>query len=394
MTSTKGLKRFDPESQTFVPETAFGTTLADTANLIFQVAGGAKGRVTSLLIRDAQNFDSRLEVGASFPGENGEYQFFNRPFNRLPSETVVDFQCVYSDPMYPEIIWIGGMDELYRYDLSLEPSYRDESGKENTPNFSAYVRQVILLNGDSIPYYGAGNDVPPAFAYQYNSVTFEFAAPGLDAPKDTKYQFLLEGYDKDWSDWTKEYQKEYPNLREGKYRFRVRARNVYYEISKEGSYEFSILPPWQRSWWAYTIYSLSAIFFVGALVFFYNKWRTRQLEARNRELEQTVKERTEEIKKTLDHLQKTQQQLIMQEKMASLGQMTAGIAHEIKNPLNFVNNLAEVSVELTDELQRRTRYDYQDIQRLTKDYQVGIGNALAGLQKNAVFHPGKWPTRR
>ena len=80
-------------------------------------------------------------------------------------------------------------------------------------------------------------------------------------------------------------------------------------------------------------------------------------EARRQELEYLVAERTAEImsrKEELEHalieLKTTQNQLIQSEKMASLGELTAGIAHEIQNPLNFVNNFAEVSVELIDEL--------------------------------------------
>ena len=65
----------------------------------------------------------------------------------------------------------------------------------------------------------------------------------------------------------------------------------------------------------------------------------RQRKKANRELEQT-----------LVHLRSTQSQLVQAEKMASLGELTAGIAHEIQNPLNFVNNFSEVSVELLDEL--------------------------------------------
>src|SRR5262245_32125714 len=56
-----------------------------------------------------------------------------------------------------------------------------------------------------------------------------------------------------------------------------------------------------------------------------------------------------EIEATLQDLRRTQSQLVQAEKMASLGQLTAGIAHEIKNPLNFVNNFARLSTELTDE---------------------------------------------
>jgi two-component system NtrC family sensor kinase len=67
-------------------------------------------------------------------------------------------------------------------------------------------------------------------------------------------------------------------------------------------------------------------------------------------LETKVAERTRELKQSLDNLKAAQNQLVQKEKMASLGELTAGIAHEIQNPLNFVNNFAEVSAELAEEL--------------------------------------------
>lgn len=83
----------------------------------------------------------------------------------------------------------------------------------------------------------------------------------------------------------------------------------------------------------------------------------RILEAKKLDLEYQVAERTaeitkqkEELQQALEHLKATQEQLIQSEKLASLGELTAGIAHEIQNPLNFVNNFSEVSVELLDEL--------------------------------------------
>jgi len=66
-------------------------------------------------------------------------------------------------------------------------------------------------------------------------------------------------------------------------------------------------------------------------------------------LENQVAERTAELSHSLNNLKSTQSQLVQQEKLASLGQLTAGIAHEIKNPLNFVNNFSEVSMELIEE---------------------------------------------
>ena len=64
-----------------------------------------------------------------------------------------------------------------------------------------------------------------------------------------------------------------------------------------------------------------------------------------------VQARTRELAKSLDDLRTTQDRLVQTQKLASLGQLTAGIAHEIKNPLNFVNNFSGLSSELIDELQ-------------------------------------------
>jgi two-component system, NtrC family, sensor kinase len=93
---------------------------------------------------------------------------------------------------------------------------------------------------------------------------------------------------------------------------------------------------------------------------------------RQKELEEEVNRQTAEIRTTLDNLKATQTQLIQSEKMASLGELTAGIAHEIQNPLNFVNNFSEVNAELLAELKHEIlAKNYEEVSAIADDL---IGN--------------------
>ncbi len=89
-----------------------------------------------------------------------------------------------------------------------------------------------------------------------------------------------------------------------------------------------------------TYWGLILIFYFVAIVFEHGRVNAMAL----------LSSKNDELQKTITKLHSTQDQLVQQEKLASLGQLTAGIAHEIKNPLNFVNNFADLSVELVDEV--------------------------------------------
>jgi len=97
-----------------------------------------------------------------------------------------------------------------------------------------------------------------------------------------------------------------------------------------------------------------------------------------------VQERTRELAASLDELRSAQDRLIQTEKLASLGQLTAGIAHEIKNPLNFVNNFSSVSVELIDEMQETLEGMRLDEDKRTEMNQ--LAETLRGNLEKVVQH--------
>jgi two-component system, NtrC family, sensor kinase len=111
-----------------------------------------------------------------------------------------------------------------------------------------------------------------------------------------------------------------------------------------------------------------------------------------------VQQRTRELSKSLDDLRTAQDRLIQTEKLASLGQLTAGIAHEIKNPLNFVNNFSALSVELTDELNdilrqaelaEKIRREVDELTGLLKDNLSKVvqhGKRADSIVKNMLLH--------
>jgi diguanylate cyclase (GGDEF)-like protein len=223
------------------------------------------------------NDESRTikEAGVAVKDATSSYRWDPAMLRQFAGNTI---ETIQSDP---GVMWFGGDHGLYRYDAAPAMDYRQP--------FRALVREAAARN-DHLLYGGAGNVPVPRLPFALNALHFEFTATSFGTHPN-RFQVYLEGVDTDWSPWSLDANRDYTNIHEGSYRFRVRAMNMYGAVSEEGFYDFEILPPWYRTWLAYGCYALLiAGVFTGI-----SRWRSTALRTRNAELAQLVSMRTEAL---------------------------------------------------------------------------------------------------
>jgi signal transduction histidine kinase len=210
--------------------------------------------------------------------------------------------------------------------------------------------------------------------HDQNSLTFIYSNPSIKSRDEIEFRYVLEGFDEQWSEITKNStSKTYFNLLPGDYTFKVITKGFNGVWSQSSKFSFTIKSPWWFTWWAFLIYA----FILGLLIYTIVQVRSFYLKKENRILEERVNHRTAQLNKSIEELKSTQEQLIQSEKMASLGELTAGIAHEIQNPLNFVNNFSEVSNELIQEIkEERLKTKGEQDERLINEILADISDNL------------------
>jgi hypothetical protein len=355
------------------------------SNFRFVADSVLKEKLNGAYLSNLHASDDKLYVGNGNSlaivkrSSNGDYSVDNDKYRNVGVSEVVDFG---------NDLWAAKVGTIYNFDMDFK-AIPNES-------FSAVIRSVFI-NNDSLYQYGTyfdesslhdslyfigGKEQPevlkPNLHYKENALTFTYGTNFYDKKKKFFFSYFLEGYDEDWSPYSKESRKEDTNLKAGDYVFKVKCFEDDMGESKMTEFRFTIEKPWYGTWLAYSIYFI----FFAFLVFLIIQLSLRRLKKNNERLEQAVKESTEKVEMQNLKLQEAQIQLTqimddvknelgkasielmeattsqagaIEEVSASVGQMTEDIDQTAKNSTEMLKNAqaveedAAISVEIVSD---------------------------------------------
>ena len=254
-----------------------------------------------------------------------------------------------------------------------------------------FIRSVVL-NSDSVLWGGFGT-MPKALQdldHLEDDLTFTFSLDYTPNVGKTLYRYRMD--DNNWSAWSTTTTATFNNIPDYSHTFYVQARDAMNRESEIVSIQFYITPPYYKQWYMYLLYTLILI----AIVYAIFQLRLRRLERDKIRLEKVVKDRTAEVVKQKDEIEEkskrletalqelgeAQNELIRQEKMATVGKLTQGLIDRILNPLNYINNFAKLSGGLVKDIEANINDDKDKMDPDNYEDTIDVLGMLEGnLQK-------------
>jgi len=304
VTTNKGLYKIDapslvssdPKNVKFIPDTSFILNFTKDSILI------------TALQQDKQNniwFGTNHGVYKYIHNDGVKKELLSFPMKRISG---INIENIFIEKN--GIPWFSSKEALFRYNFNNRSSF--------FPNYYALIRKVTITN-DSIIFYGndktsfsngkfKGQNIitKSALAYNYNSIQFEFSAPTFENEQSNLFQYKLEGFDKQWTGWSKENKKDYTNLPEGTYTFIVKAKNIFDVNGIEAKFTFTIKPPWYRTLLAFILYGILII----SIAFYGLEAYSKRLRLTNIRLEKIILGRTSEIEQQKEEIKAQTDKLI------------------------------------------------------------------------------------
>ncbi|SKC05618.1 sensor histidine kinase [Dyadobacter psychrophilus] len=288
---------------------------------------------------------------------SGEYELLETPLMPIAD---IPFQVIFPDENGKA--WLGGDQGLYRLDMDVRDQYVYE--------YPVLLRSVATQ--DSLLEFAQNGTIRNALSHRQNNLIFEFALPSYHSNQQVLYQYFMENYDTEWSDWSELTRKEYSGLPSGSYTFRVRAKDVYNHVSKETSLAFKIRVPWFRQWYMIALY----VILFGVVIYYVVRWRLRSILREKQELETRIRERTEEVVNQKEELE------LQSEELSATNDQLERIDEFVKSINGEVNTgkLFQLVLNKLCEFQNVNGASALVYNKITDNYQF---IALAGAVENA-----------
>ncbi|MBI4646232.1 MAG: SpoIIE family protein phosphatase [Bacteroidia bacterium] len=349
--TTKGILRFNYESEKFYPETSWGKNFYDGSKGVFRISQDYTGKYWLSLSDNPDTTKEdvaprKLWVESINTDENGNLSSDSISFTLLPN---LKIEAIYNDTN--GITWFGGSKGIYSYNTKIQKNYIQK--------FYTLIRKVVI-GSDSVLFFGTNfnkdssgqnlisllqpDELKPELSFRNNNITIHFSCPYFENEEAIVFSYLLEGYEENWSKWNKEHYKDFTNLNEGDYVFKVRAKNIYGIVSETASYAFTILSPWYRTVWAYIAYVILSIVLIVAIVKIY----TRRLELEKIRLEKIVKERTAEVVRQKDEIEK--KNVTLEQQKQEIESKNVVLEQQKEEITIQRDHIAEINREMTDSI--------------------------------------------
>jgi hypothetical protein len=208
-------------------------------------------------------------------------------FPELNGKMVSDFEHIYP---YDEFnIFVGAEKGFYHinyaeyrknhYQIQVKIRSVRAFGKTDSLIFGGYFGEVNETENQPV-------DASPGIANNWNSLHFEYSSPFYGAQNSIAYSYYLNGFDKDWSPWSKKTEKEYTHLPTGSYAFQIKAKNNLGRESMINSFSFTVLPPWYQTYWALFIYLCLIFAFIYMIYIWLRKIFLKQQKKHDEEQKQ------------------------------------------------------------------------------------------------------------
>ncbi|MEQ7799141.1 triple tyrosine motif-containing protein [Pedobacter sp. ASV1-7] len=253
----KGIYEYLPQKNEFIPSDFFKSVFKN--NPLQYLKEDNDGNIW---------FVSNNEIGVvDYQNATKKTPFTIVHFPELNSKLVAGFENIY--PYDEENIFVGANKGIYHINY-LKYTH-------NVKKLNVLLTEVTLFGKkDSIIYGGhtSGNidAIPVKIKNSLNSLRFEFSSTLFEQQNNIEFSYQLEGFDKNWSDWSAKSEKDYTNLPYGTFSFKVKSRNNLGSETSPVTYTFTILPAWYQTNIAFVIYFLLIVIFLYLLI----KWQAKK----------------------------------------------------------------------------------------------------------------------